>query len=109
MRDFIKDQERESSQEIIDIIFAVTGYGQSGTPGGESFVVASIISTLIKYIEQRANEVTLKTKSPDLENHLLNLTSMTIKLYGEYTSAQSEAKTDIKTATTMIMEQKKAG
>ena len=78
-----QSKPRDSTSEIIDLIFAVTGYGKAATPGGEIHVAAACISTLIRYMVLRANEAIDSKNTNEIQDTLLDLINKSVKLYGE--------------------------
>jgi hypothetical protein len=95
IKDLVKERALAggSCYEIIDIIYAVTGFGQAEVPGGESYVFGNLICELVKYAELRSKELRSRTRSNNLEDSLKNLASESIRLYGEVTSNRGDKPT----------------
>jgi len=95
IKDIIKERALAggSCYEIIDIIYAVTGYGQAEVPGGESHVFGCLVCDIVRYAELRAKELRTKTRSDNIEDSLKDLASESIRLYGEVTSNRGDKPT----------------
>ena len=79
--DIVKSANREPSSEIIDLAFALTGYGKADIPGGEAQIAGHCFTTLIRYLTLRANP-----NNESLEESLVDLITQSVRLYGELTT-----------------------
>jgi hypothetical protein len=78
--ELVQSKPRDATSEIIDLVFAVTGYGKADVPGGESFIAGECIAKLVSYFTVRATMVANGNSLPDI---LLDLVKETIRLYAE--------------------------
>jgi hypothetical protein len=72
--------------EVLDIIFAATGYQDAPVPGGEQHICGRTLAKIVRYMTLRAKE--LKTGgSPNwepLSDTMVDLTAHTVLLHNEY-------------------------
>jgi hypothetical protein len=69
----------DPTNEIIDLMFAVTGYGGQNVPGGETHVASNCIAKLVRYMILRAKDKT----DESLHDALLGFVTESVRLYAE--------------------------
>jgi len=74
-----------TTSEILDLIFAATGYQNAQIPGGESFVCSKVINVLMSYMTLRAQQQTGKEKNANKQQieNLRELINSSASLYSE--------------------------
>jgi hypothetical protein len=80
--DLAQSKSHDSISEVIDLVFAITGYGKAEIPGGEVHVAGECIAKLMKYLTLRAKEDKATNESP-LPDTLLDLIRESTRLYAE--------------------------
>lgn len=80
--DVVQSTDRGPASEILDLVFAITGYMKADVQGGESQIAGHCVSTLVKYLTLRAKEPTNES-SESLDECLMELITQSVRLYGE--------------------------
>src|SRR5215467_14505258 len=70
----VQSTELGPASEIIDLAFAITGYGRADIPGGEAQIAGHCFTTLIKYLSLRA-----KPTNEALEDPLIDLITESVR------------------------------
>jgi hypothetical protein len=79
-----QSKPRDSTSEIIDLVFAVTGYDKADVPGGESHIAGECIAKLVRYLTLRAKATSGdKSNESFLPDTILELIVESVHLYGE--------------------------
>jgi hypothetical protein len=80
--DRVQSKPYDPVSEIIDLVFAVTGFGKAEIPGGEALVAGQCIAKLVRYLTLRA-KLGDKSNEASLPDILLEFIAESVHLYGE--------------------------